>query len=345
MNIKKRYDHIDALKGFAILLVVFGHAIQSNVTFFDENIFFRIIYSFHMALFMFLSGMVASYSFDMPVWPYIKKKFMVLVVPFIAWYAVAYFANGSYQTMELKSYIVRILLSPDWGLWFLWVLFLNFCFLVLAVKMEKGLGLFAYPFTILFVEFLPFGSLGLGLAKVHFVYFTLGYLVMKHQDYLKRYLIPAQVVSLILFPVLVSQWHRTRGFLFIPRFEEWIISHGIPNIGQLFAHGLTILLALSGIAISFVFIVSIKRLFAYKYLCKLGNYTLDIYVSHQYFFYGIGFGIVRIFSSAGMAFVVSLLISALILRRVEILNILFLGGRIRVKNKINYNITEETVTA
>lgn len=49
---------LDVLKGFAIFLVVMGHAIQYNQVDFDTNPVFRFIYSFHMPLFMFVSGFI-----------------------------------------------------------------------------------------------------------------------------------------------------------------------------------------------------------------------------------------------------------------------------------------------
>lgn len=58
---KERIKWIDGLKCFAITLVVIGHIIQyvTNPTDFDSNILFRYIYSFHMALFMMVSGYLA----------------------------------------------------------------------------------------------------------------------------------------------------------------------------------------------------------------------------------------------------------------------------------------------
>jgi fucose 4-O-acetylase-like acetyltransferase len=41
-----RDSRIDAIKGGTILLVVLGHAIQSHVRGFDNNLLFRIIYPF-----------------------------------------------------------------------------------------------------------------------------------------------------------------------------------------------------------------------------------------------------------------------------------------------------------
>lgn len=58
---KQRINYIDRMKGMAILLVVMGH-----LYFFSygqsDSIVFCFISSFHMPLFMFLSGLVSSPS-------------------------------------------------------------------------------------------------------------------------------------------------------------------------------------------------------------------------------------------------------------------------------------------
>ena len=53
-----RNQFYDVMRGVAILLVVIGHGIQYGYSDYDNNILFRIIYSFHMPLFMFISGLV-----------------------------------------------------------------------------------------------------------------------------------------------------------------------------------------------------------------------------------------------------------------------------------------------
>jgi len=58
-EIMKRINYIDRLKGFAILLVVIGHLALFSMKQ-DGSTVFRLIQSFHMPLFMFLSGMVIS---------------------------------------------------------------------------------------------------------------------------------------------------------------------------------------------------------------------------------------------------------------------------------------------
>ena len=56
---KVKNQNIDILKGVAIFLVVFGHCIQyCSQGYFDffENKVFIFIYTFHMPLFMLISG-------------------------------------------------------------------------------------------------------------------------------------------------------------------------------------------------------------------------------------------------------------------------------------------------
>ena len=57
MSENKRDVVIDVLKGIAVLAVLLGHAIQRGlVVDYYDNIMFKVIYSFHMPLFMLLSG-------------------------------------------------------------------------------------------------------------------------------------------------------------------------------------------------------------------------------------------------------------------------------------------------
>ena len=83
MEKTKRIEWIDELKGFAIFLVVFGHLIQSKML--PVNGWLHsAIYSFHMPLFMFLSGMFAYKALVKNVneWCIFSiNKFLQLIVP------------------------------------------------------------------------------------------------------------------------------------------------------------------------------------------------------------------------------------------------------------------------
>ena len=86
--IGKRDETVDILKGIAIFCVVLGH-INPIVS------VYNFIYSFHMALFMFLSGVAFWFSFEKKrmaeemgrkaICEYILKRFASLIIPFLAW--------------------------------------------------------------------------------------------------------------------------------------------------------------------------------------------------------------------------------------------------------------------
>lgn len=55
----KRLEYIDALRGWAIFLVVFGHVLENSG--YHSSHLFSFVYSFHMHIFMVISGFVCAY--------------------------------------------------------------------------------------------------------------------------------------------------------------------------------------------------------------------------------------------------------------------------------------------
>lgn len=81
---KQRIDYIDRMKGLAIFLVVMGHVY--GMTFAQsDDVACRVISSFHMPLFMFLSGLVACSGATSPFWNITKlsRKLRGLLLPLI----------------------------------------------------------------------------------------------------------------------------------------------------------------------------------------------------------------------------------------------------------------------
>lgn len=74
-----RIASLDIAKGIGILLVVFGH--QIDYFHLDCPGAYPFIYLFHVPLFFFLSGIFHRDSDK--IWPYIKKKFLRLYVPYL----------------------------------------------------------------------------------------------------------------------------------------------------------------------------------------------------------------------------------------------------------------------
>lgn len=115
-----RLDYLDNLKGFLIICVVLGHVIQFLNPHFDEVPLFRLIYSFHMPLFMWASGYV-NYR-EKIVLNVLKRRALQLVLPFVAWVTL-----HAVVTMNLH-YWIDVFYNPTISVWFIWDLFLIICF-------------------------------------------------------------------------------------------------------------------------------------------------------------------------------------------------------------------------
>jgi len=117
----KRINYIDVARGIGILLVVMGHNDFAAVAPFMH----KLIYSFHMPLFFFLSGYFLSTA--TPFWTFVKKRFNGLLKPYFFTIFMIYFFSISFEKMNFANAITRIVkamygtgLYIDWvQLWFL----------------------------------------------------------------------------------------------------------------------------------------------------------------------------------------------------------------------------------
>lgn len=117
----KRIEYIDIARGIGILLVVMGHNDFGYVSPFAH----KVIYSFHMPLFFFLSGYFLNVS--LPFLDFFKKRFNSLLRPYLFTIFLIYFLNISFEKMSFQTALQRIIKSLygagyylDWvQLWFL----------------------------------------------------------------------------------------------------------------------------------------------------------------------------------------------------------------------------------
>lgn len=118
-----RISYIDQLKGITIFLVVLGHLIEHNAG--RNNFLWTFIYSFHMPLFMFISGYLANVTFKIDhlnfsnIVLFIGKKSRTLLLPFLSWgVLIPYFVLQN-SNNKLGTYIYDYIYHWGEGLWFL----------------------------------------------------------------------------------------------------------------------------------------------------------------------------------------------------------------------------------
>jgi fucose 4-O-acetylase-like acetyltransferase len=101
----KRIEYLDVARGIGILLVVLGHNDFGAISAF----FHRVIYSFHIPLFFFLSGYFINTSLSF--FDYFKKRFHSVLKPYLFTIFLIYFASVSFEKMGFQAAMGRIIKS------------------------------------------------------------------------------------------------------------------------------------------------------------------------------------------------------------------------------------------
>ena len=100
LEVKKRYDSLDILKGISIFMVVWGHLIDS------ENILFRYLNNIHLPVFFIISGYLLAGSLSRyPCECVFKKKFLHLFIPFLSWSIVSLMLKAAIQCLVFMDII------------------------------------------------------------------------------------------------------------------------------------------------------------------------------------------------------------------------------------------------
>ena len=158
---RTRITWIDTAKGFGIILVVFEHVVRglvdsriatwTPITQFDDVW----IYTFHMPLFFFLSGLFICHSLKKGWTSFAWDKVCTIAYPYLLWSAItvlgrtifARFAN----TPSHFSDLTLLLYKPVAQYWFLYVLFI----LLLVVSALLKFGLRPWMIAVISVLFYP----------------------------------------------------------------------------------------------------------------------------------------------------------------------------------------------
>lgn len=340
---KKREKIIDLLKGIAIFLVVYSHAIQYfsgeeyliKKCFFD-NMVFKVIYSFHMPLFMLISGYLFFNYNDKKI--DIKKQLKTLIIPIFSWqflYSLIYFINKEKNI----SYFKFLSSSIIYGLWFLWAIFYISCFIIFLeyfVK-NKKLKILIHILNFFILMLIPdyFGS---SLYKFMYPFFIIGYYnknlekLKTIQNNTKQYKV-IQLVMLLIYLILLVKYESN---FYIYTSGYYIFNKEIFYFNQIYINIYRFIIGLIGSLLIIFFVNlfnSVKNKNNLKLLEILGKNSLGIYILTGYGFEFIskkiessGLNYFYDFLVSCILIIISLIIIKLI-KKVKILNILLLGGR------------------
>ena len=261
-----RIQYLDSMKAILIMLVILGHAIQFNIENYQYNWAFRIIYSFHMPLFLAISGYLTYRG--KPNYGLIGKRVKQLLIPFVTWALIMpIFYKGEFDLQFTKT----ALLYPDNGLWFLYNLFIYSIWISVSEQCAEKYHVKQEYFCLVSIALSYLLMILLGTLFNctqlcwYYPFFLLGYYLHKYQNWFDKQLVLKYLCG-GGYLLTVPFWMMREE----PTFYQWI------DLGPLFSYLYRYLVEIMGTILFFE--IGKKMLNkAIPWLNSLGKKTLGIY--------------------------------------------------------------------
>lgn len=297
---KERCGYIDVVKALTIYLVVLGHVIQFwqyQDCWWTDRVFL-LIYSFHMPLFMMVSGLVVGmYRKTTPYLLFIRKRFVQLIVPYLSWAFIDVLRKDNLDCCMIFTY-------PNNFLWFLWALFFISIMVEACLNINKAyIRCFRYIILLIVMLVLKkiFGSMfAIDKISLYLIFYILGVELGKRKY--KESLIKK---AAWLFPI----WFLM-AFIY-----KWGGNMHNVILNQLFIY----IMPLSGCLTFISLVFNLKKMLEKRFVLKIGTVTLGIYAIH-YILIDIFCLLIRLNHNILLCLVGSIIIVVLCLFLIEIIH-------------------------
>lgn len=267
---------VDHAKAIGIILVVYGHVARGVFSAglkIDQSMFElvdSVIYSFHMPLFFFLSGLflLSSMAKRAPI-SLLRSKVDTILYPYVIWsllqgmieVALTHYTNGHTTVIEVLS----LAWSPRAQFWFLYVLFFVFSLAILVYRRSGFMwctSIFVGSILLYFFGGLLPDVYLINMLSHNFVYFAAGVFT---------------TFLLGKFNCVETKWLFLSVAVFV--FSQWLFH---VEMGLRYNSGTaseTLLLGLISISFVVVFAHWLTR-FNLRWLAYLGQQSMTIYLVH-----------------------------------------------------------------
>lgn len=290
MPTKERNGYLDFVKGFAIFLVIFGHALQygSGDSFLTQELYWddplmKAIYSVHMPLFAAVSGYFYWFGLNRrgPIkaaWNKIQQFLPVCIV----WGTILWIAHGAAgKGWGLKT-LIRLCITDYWFLWTIMIASVVVSFVQWTAQERRVMRVMLYEAACA-VAFLTPDTYWFNAHKFMLGYFVMGFFYGKYGcSWLQKPV--AMLVSVAAWCAMIPFYTRV-AYIYLSGFtlmgkENWLKQLGIDiyrfAVG---AAGVVMLLCL------------LKKLYEkmrigwfFGAIRKVGERSLSIYILSTYIF-------------------------------------------------------------
>lgn len=290
---QERLVFIDALKGFLIITVIWGHVIQfcgiSDVI--NDYIYYHWILTFHMPLFSIISGF-CFHSKDL--WITFTKRTKALIIPLLTWCSIftilipvlSYIRNGMTHQFDCYTVIQNWWYWVyDYGWWFLKALFFS---TVYASLVKRIMDNRIIEGAILSILFLYCCSLFGIIPNMHplfkgfiFIYpfFQIGIILKHYWEHVLLHIKHLFFCSLILYTLLLLFWEGLPDTFY---YMDTCFNFYLPNYHLIYKIIYRFLIGTMGSLTYFLFFFAILSKYPglkiTKLFSKIGRHTIELYI-------------------------------------------------------------------
>lgn len=298
-----RNSYLDLVKTVLIYLVTLGHTVQMIGYKNDQWAFwydpvFKFIYSFHMPLFIAISGYFTYISlYKRDTFSFIKNRASSILVPLLCWGIITF----TIQSIVNQSFSKNI----EW-FWFIWAL-LIFSGVACVAKSLKIDNIYFWILSTIVLACLPLNRFLFNWINTLYPFFAIGYLVARFDlSQIIKFIQKTQIIIFIVSIIGIIHWDKP-DYLYITPLS---INYLQINIFRLVTATLC--------SISFLCIIY----WIYKKLLKenvgtmvlnIGKETLALYLMQACFFHFYTLWVIPKYPDLKHNDIVSILISFVIL--------------------------------
>ena len=223
------------MQGIAMVLVVLGHHLFPFMPQWYMRMFYW-IYTFHMPLFIFISGFLVRYSYkgvhDCGEYGmYVAKRVRKFVPPYLIVGTICTLMAWNFKDVgALLTSWINLLLSPKQSevtfLWYIYLLFIFYCIAPLLFNAKRWVrGVVLIIAFLLSLHYIPISYFCIDWFTRYFLFFLLGTWAAEHYTKLERIDVRWSLVALAIF-VVMSIAHFMGGYNPILEYTmQWM---GIP---------------------------------------------------------------------------------------------------------------------
>ena len=241
----KRLISIDVMQGIAMVLVVLGHHLFNFMPEWYKELFIW-IYTFHMPLFIFISGFLIRYSYKgVNGWKeykqYVTKRLKKFFLPFLIVGTIGTLATWNFKDVNvLLNNLLNLIISPKESevtfLWYIYLLFIFYCIAPVIFNAKSWIKVLLFIGALyLSVHIIPISYLCIDWFTRYFIFFLLGSWAGENYELLKRIDVRWTLPAIVLF-VIMSVIHFNIGYNPILEYAiQWVCIPAFVGIAMLLA--------------------------------------------------------------------------------------------------------------